>query len=273
MAASSWPFSTIAALADALLLISETSSIGNRRFPARNFRLEYQIPARRSANYAGIVGTFNNTTDASDAFRELNMLHNRYVEKFVYIGTRVTKFDVASEDCPESFRTASKLDEFGHSDENLLLTRTEDVDFIARRAGISKNELRGMLDDAATNNRGGNNDHSKLLPLVDILQQWHDSLDNRPVFSAYWEDAQSILADPKPGWAQEIRDRLGLLHYDPAWKPGREMDVVVFRYPVRLIPRPDRSSPRLLLRPTILDGALSAAFCTAPAGTGGGQRC
>jgi hypothetical protein len=271
MTASSWPFSTTTALANALLLIGKTGSIGNKRFPARNFQLEYQVSARRVASYAAVVRMAGGLADASAAFDELNVLHNRYLEKLIYTGTRVSKFDPTSADCPESFRTASHLDEFGHSEENLLLTRVEDIDFIARRTGVPRNELREMLSAAAVNNRNGDSDRPEVLSLVDILQSWHDSLDNRPVFAAYWEDTQSILADPKPGWTEEIRDRLGLFHYDPAWKPGREMDVVVFRYPVRLIPRFDRSSPRLLLRPTVLDGALSAAFCTAPPGTGVGS--
>jgi hypothetical protein len=271
MAASSWPFSTIPALAAALNLTSEASSIGNRRFPARNFRLERQVPMGRVMSYASIVNIPDNSVDASSAFNELNRLHNRYLEILINLGTRMNKFDQVSENCPESFRVALHLDEFGHSEDNLFLARVEDLDFIARRSGVSKNELRQIVGDVAISNRSDDADESNWAPLTDILQRWHDSLDNRPTFAAYWEDAQSLLTDPKPGWAEEIRDRLGLLHYEPARKPDREMDVIVFRYPVRLIPRFDRSSPRLLLRPTVLDGPLSEAFCTAPSGTGVGS--
>lgn len=270
MAASSWPFSKIPALAAALNLVSEASSVGNRRFPARNFRLEWQVPMARAMNYASIVNMLDNSADASAAFNQLNLLHNRYLETSIYLGTRADKFDQVSANCPESFRLALHLDEFGHSEDNLLLVRVEDLDFIVRRTGVSKDELRQIVNDVAINNRT-DDDESKRAPLTAILQRWHDSLDNRPTFAAYWDDAQSVLADPKPGWAEELRDRLGLLHYEPARKSSREMDVIVFRYPVRLIPRFDRSSPRLLLRPTILDGALSEAFCTAPAGTGVGS--
>lgn len=271
MAAASWPFSAVPALAAALNLISETSSIGNRRFPARNFRLEWRVPNERVMNYTDSMSIPANPVDAFTAFNQLNVLHNRYLETFVHLGTRVDKFDQASANCPESFRVALHLDEFGYSEDNLLLVRAEDLDFIARRAGVSKDELRQIASNVAISNRNADDDESKLAPLTEILQRWHDTLDNRPAFAAYWEDAQSILADPKPGWAEELRDRLGLLHYEPARKPGRAMDVIVFRYPVRLIPRFDRSSPRLLLRPTILDGALSEAFCTAPAGIGVGS--
>lgn len=271
MAASSWPFSTAPALAATLNLISEASSISTGRFPARNFRLEWQVPMGRVMNYVNIVNMPDGITDASNALNQLNLLHNRYLEAFIYLGTRVGKFDQTSADCPEAFRVALHLDEFGHSEENLLLVRVEDLDFLARRTGVPKNELRQIVNDVAISNRSDDGDGSKRTPLVDILQRWHDSLDNRPTFASYWEDAQSILADPRSGWAEELRDRLGLLHYEPARKSGREMEVIVFRYPVRLIPRFDRSSPRLLLRPTVLDAALSEAFCTAPAGTGVGS--
>jgi hypothetical protein len=271
MTASHWPFSTALPLAASLTLISEAGSVGNCRFPARNFRLEYQVPVERAMNYATIVDMPNDAHDPATAFRHLNLMHNRYLESLIYLGTRMDKFDQASPSCPESFRTGCRLDEFGYSEEDLLLVRTEDLDFIARRTGVPKAELRQVANEVATANRNGDGAESKWALLSDILQLWHDSLDNRPTFAAYWDDAQSILADPKPGWAEELRDRLGLLHYEPARKPGREMDVVVFRYPVRLIPRLSRSGPRPLLRPTVLDGALSEAFCTAPPGTGVGS--
>jgi len=149
--------------------------------------------------------------------------------------------------------------------------RVEDLDSIANRTRTPRNEIRDIANDIATSNRDGVGDKAKWEPLTYILQSWHDILDNRPVFATYWEDAQSVLADPKPGWAEELRDRLGLVHYEPAQKSGGEMDVIVFRYPVRLIPRLNRTGPRMLLRPTVLDSRLSQAFCTAPAGGGVGS--
>ena len=159
-------------------------------------------------NYAGIVNVADDISDASLAFRQLNLLHNRYLENFIYLGTRVGKFDQASTDCPESFRVALRLDEFGHSEENLLLVRVEDLDFIARRSGMSKNELREIVNDVAAGNRSDGGGRATWASLADILQRWHDSLDNRPIFASYWEDAKSALDDPKPGWAEELRDRL-----------------------------------------------------------------
>lgn len=270
MTVSTWPFSAAPELAASLELMSDAAPLGDARFPARNFRLEWQIPAGRVDSYEGLVNKLVGL-DARAALTQLNRLHNKYLEAFLRHGARTDKFDPASANCPEPFKIAMRLDEFGHSDDNLLLVRSEDLGFITRYAGISKAELRQLAAGVAAGNRDDNVDKSKSTTLTYILQRWQESCDNRPTFAAFWDDAQSILANPTPGWAEELRDRLGLLHYEPAWKTDNEVDVIVFRYPVRLVPRYDRSSPRLLLRPTVLDGALSEAFCTAPPGTGVGS--
>jgi hypothetical protein len=272
MTASCWPFSTAPTLASTLETLSQADNIRNGRFPARNFRLEWQLPQSRIENYTNTATIANAVMDPSETLKWLNRFHNQYLARFVQAGARMDKFDTDSTDCPEPFRLSLGLDEFGHSEDGLFLVRLEDLDIIARDAQVSKNELREVVNDVAVVNRQGVGDRSREQEaLADILRQWQERLDNRPIFAGYWDDAQSVLADPQPGWAEELRDRLGLLHYDPTRKPDMEIDVVVFRYPVRLIPRYSRSGPRLLLRPTVLDGSLSEAFCTAPAGTGVGS--
>jgi hypothetical protein len=181
-------------------------------------------------------------------------------------------FDPAADDCPETFRLDLRLDEFGHSADDLFLIRVEAARFIARLAGVSMPDLQRLMTVVSDGMRHGRDDPAARQDLDDILFRWQGWLDNRPVFAAYWDDAQPVLADPQPGWADELRDRLGLIHLSPDPRTlGAELDVVVFRYPIRLIPRHGRKGPRLLLRPTVLDGALSEAFCTAPAGTGTGS--
>jgi hypothetical protein len=272
MTAPRWPFSTTPALASTIELLSKADLIGNSRFPARNFRLEWQVKQSRVKSYSDIVKIANDTTNPFEALKRLNHFHNQYLDQSIHSGARMDKFDLTSMNCSEPFRLSVHLDEFGHSEEGLFLVRIEELDLIARNANVSKDVLRQIAGDVAINVRNGINDRSKQDALADILGQWQDLLDNRPIFAAYWDDAQSVLADPRPGWAEELRDRLGLLHCDPALRgPGMEIDVLVFRYPIRLIPRYNRSGPRLLLKPTVLDGALSEAFCTAPAGAGVGS--
>jgi hypothetical protein len=49
------------------------------------------------------------------------LFHNVYVEDELRRGVRTNDFDPASPDCPHTFRTGCSLDEFGGSDEDLLL--------------------------------------------------------------------------------------------------------------------------------------------------------
>src|SRR5579863_6651999 len=127
MPADSWPFSVHTSVASVLELLSQASSMGDSRFPARNFRLEWQLPRDRIASYSSIVKPAAGITDPFDALKQLNRLHNQYLSTHIRHGSRMSKFDEASADCPESFGPGSRLDEFGHSEDGLLLVRLEEL--------------------------------------------------------------------------------------------------------------------------------------------------
>jgi hypothetical protein len=265
-----WPFSNIPVLAQALEMLREAAP-GNSRFPARNFRLEQDIQDSRIKSYSSRIGNFVGTVQPLEALERFNLYHNQYLDRCVNSGARMDRFDTTAGDCPETFQLGLRLNEFGYSEDNLLLIRLEATSFIARIAGVSTLDLHRLATEVAEDVRNGVGNLGTEEELGDILFRWQEYLDNRPTFAAFWDDAQSVLADPQPGWAEEVRDRLGLSHLDPiSRKAGAEIDVIVFRYPVRLIPRDARAGARLLLRPTVLDGGLSEAFCTAPAGSGVG---
>lgn len=265
-----WPFSNIPVLAQALEMLRE-SAPGSSRFLARNFRLEQEIQDSRIKSYSSRIDTFVSTVQPLEALERFKLYHNQYLDGCVNPGARMDRFDPTASDCPETFQLGLRLDEFGYSEDNLELIRLEATSFIARIAGVSPLDLHRLAMEVAEDVRNEIDNPPKGQELGDVLFRWQEYLDNRPTFAAFWDDAQSILADPQSGWAEEIRDRLGLAHLDPiSRRAGAEIYVIVFRYPVRLIPRGERAGTRLLLRPTVLDGGLSEAFCTAPAGSGVG---
>lgn len=156
--------------------------------------------------------------------------------------------------------------------------RVEEAGFVARRAGQPDARLLSLARDTLRA------DAAAARVLDALLETWARKIELRPVFAAFWEDLSDVFGatpgeDP-PGWADELRDRLGLAHHDPAARAGR-IDVLIFRYRVDAVPGPKSNhAQRLLVPPTVLDGRFSPAFCPAPTGgltghtldLGGGSR-
>jgi hypothetical protein len=178
--------------------------------------------------------------------------------------------------CPETFRQGISGSPFAAADRRLDLIRVEELRFVARFGGATAERLRELARKRMAGHLGG----GEQTELEDILGAWAFGIEVRPVFAAFWEDVRDLFgaraaADP-PDWADALRDRLGLAHLDPGWRkaPGDaargSIEVLVFRYPVAVIPRLlGRRGVRPLVAPTVLDGAHSPAFCPAPPGDPG----
>jgi len=203
-----------------------------------------------------------------------NAHHALYLKESVRAGSRTDVFDASAASTPETFRLRDPLDEFATTDGVLELVRIEDLGAIARRSCADVVTLRAWAEavalDRRTNAKATAVESAKL---NDRLQIWQGAggLDNRPVFVGFWESVAEVLETPSVTWANTVRDRLGLSLYDPGSRLRKRIDVVAFRYPARLVQRTSRRGGCLLARPTVLDGGLSTAFCTAPAGCGRGS--
>jgi hypothetical protein len=130
---------------------------------------------------------------------------------------------------------------------------------VARMADCSPSELQAAADQWLQSQGSGPKEH-----LEDLLLSFAKRAEIRPSFAAFYEDVANVFESGNE-WADELRDCLGLAHLDPAAR-GREITIVVFRYPVSAVAkmRGLDNTMRPLARPTVLDGRFSSAFCPAP---------
>ena len=268
-------FSSATEFSEQLLAISGEPDLEDARFLARNFRLERTLAPERTASYLGTDDIDLGAGPLEERVARWNEHHDRYLKNHVRGGWRGDLFDASSAAAPETFRVRTNLDEYGHADDAIDLVRLEDLAYIAALAGANLDRLRTLVERVALERRSaaGSATSAQARELDDILLAWQESprTDNRPIFACFWEHARTTLEDPPDGWADELRDRLGMAHHDPRRRRrAGGMDVLAFRYPVKLVPRASRAAPRLIARPTVLDDGLSPSFFTFRAGSGRG---
>lgn len=250
------------------------SRLGQRteqRFVARNFLLDEGIPRPRVESY----GEFGAMADHG-TWETWQGLHSSYLEERVFRppaddGLPETLDPADALTCPEPFRFLDPESRFPESDRRRHLIRVERLDFLARYGGESLDRVRALML-SATEHRN----QSAIRRLDSILETWSKQVQARPAFAAFLDDVEEIvgltLEEAPPSWADDLRDCLGLFHYDPGSRlPGREgegIEIAVFRYEVGEVPRlrgvKDR---RPLAAPTVLDNRPSPAFLPAPRGS------
>ncbi len=95
-----------------------------------------------------------------------------------------------------------------------------------------------------------------------FLTQWNARRDHRPIFAAWKDELIDHLAHP--GWADQIRDRLGLAHYNP--REGGDIAVALMEYDVATVLR--AATPlgirQAFVRPTVLDSTPWPWFFPSP---------
>jgi len=237
------------------------------RFAARNFLLDEGVMPARCDSYR--------SSGAADAHADCHAWrgqHEKYLYQQVYRpgpGSGVpVRLEQSDEDlCPETFRFVNPNSPFAYSDKGLHLIRTEELSFIARYSGVPEDRLKDLAQDVAEHGTSA----KSFAEFESSLRTWTKKIELRPVFAAFWEDLADLFGTT-PGndvsdWANRLRDRLGLAHYDPAQR-GSSIDVLVFRYEIGCLAQIREFGPnvRALVSPTVLDGNLSYAFCPAPAG-------
>lgn len=225
-------------------------------FIARNFILDEGVWPERAASYHALRAV----ADHGD-LTAWKALHGSY------LGERIRKvhweepIDPRDEDvCPETFRFPDRHTPFHSTDRSLHLIRLERVETITDRIKVAPARLLSIATEALANPSS-----AARADLDDLLLKWFEAKDGRPVYCGFYADLEEDLASDR--WADALRDRLGLAHFDPG-ESGTPLDILVFKYPVSQVSRlaGAASHTRPLVPPTVLDGDFSEAFCPAPAG-------
>lgn len=241
---------------------------GNQRFVARNFLLDEGVSEDRFRSYAQAGCVAEHAT-----FEDWKGLHEGYFRERVArpsTGTRHESLDARDPDtCPETFRHIAVDSRFHTTDANQHLVRLVQLSFIAERTGESLADLKRWTERVVAAPLDRSTDEFQQLDAA--LHIWNEMIDSWPTFAAFWEEVRGLWEPTEHSeWADELRDWLGLAHLNPVDRGIREIDVIVFRYPVSAVPRLTGSSipkdSRPLVTPTVLDGYFSHAFCPSPRG-------
>jgi hypothetical protein len=235
------------------------------RFVARNFLLDEGVPTERAAAYRSAGASTDHSTD-----NDWQRKHNAYLYDAVN-KPRPPHVMLDSDDadhCAETFRFFGADGPFLCTDRDQLLIRVVTLDFVMRSSAEPLDTLRNLAAKVVLANAESLPTDSAGSELDAILEEWVLRSDGRPIFAGFWVDVRDAFADhpmrDAPGWEDDLRDRLGLAHYDPAVLGA--IPILVLRYRVGDVARvkgADRST-RLLVPPTVLDGRHSRAFCPSP---------
>lgn len=236
---------------------------GNKHAVAHNFLIDANVAPSRQQSYR-IVGAMKHHAN----FDDFNYFHTLYLENFVFQmqpDESIEYFDRHSNKYPETFKPERALRDFGGAASELLLIR---MDTISQVAELSANRY-DEVKHAATAYLADPESTEKQENFAAILEHWNRNRDLRPLWAGFWEDMNDLVTETgnqnNATWADELRNRLGLYHLDPNARGQQHIEVLVFCYPVSLIPRiRTRLDDRALAIPSVLDNRLSEVFFPAP---------
>ena len=173
---------------------------------------------------------------------------------------------------PDTFRSGHQIDTYECPSDEKFLVRLEQLDFVTELAKLDPplDDVYGLLARVADANQGGpalsDDDYNDC---AELLGAWQQHSDARPFYATFWGDVASALSSGT-NWPDELRDRLGLVHYDPATYRSGSIRVALFKYAIARVPESKSGGP-LLVRPTVLDGSINYALYTAAPRSGVGQ--
>jgi hypothetical protein len=233
-----------------LLRVVQSDVDAEQRIIAENFLLEERLTDEREDSYGEDV------VAPSDA-GTWSFAHDNYVAGKINLAAGM----------PETFTDANRPNLLGRIDEDQYLVRVEELAWPAGLTGMSAHELSGYLQNFIAS--------GKYTDIIDkLLADWNAARDCRPCFAGFWGEAKDLFVDSagnemdNDNWANELRDRFGLGHYDPL--AGAPIHVLLLRYRVRDV-FAAISTAGVFAVPTVLDSKWSQFFCPSPVGMDFGQ--
>lgn len=236
---------------------------GNKRAVAHNFLIDGNVDPSRQQSYRS-VGAMKRHAN----FDDFNYFHTLYLENFVFQippDESTGHFDRYSNEYPETFKPEQALRDFGGASGDLLLIRMDTITQISELSPYTYDEVKSIANAYFADPESTEKQEN----FAALLEHWNRNRDLRPLWAGFWEDMSDLFDETvTPGnvtWADELRNRLGLYHLDPKARGQQYIEVLVFCYPVNLIPRiQTRLDDRALAIPTVLDNRLSEVFFPAP---------
>lgn len=175
--------------------------------------------------------------------------HNNFLKREIQIGR-------GKPEIPLTFRAINDLNRLRLIEPSLYLIRVEEATWPCDLAGIAVEDLRSHIEQFAKGD-----DAAKDF-LKGLASRWNAKRDQRPLFATTELEVEDLL-DDRSDWAERLRDRLGLGHYDPAYA-GKPVEIVLMRYTVQEVLDSLDNGVGHPAVPTLLDGGLNPFFFPTP---------
>ncbi len=221
------------------------SSDPEERAHAENFLWDERPPAAGIDLYGGFVkhGPIINLDDWTNR-------HRNYATEHLYID----RDDSAT---PWTFQIENDANRLHQIDPRLYLLRVEAANSPCDLLGISTEELRQQMDKYRQGDTGARE------MIERFTSTWNERRDKRPMFATTELEVEDIFQDEDDGWAERLRDRLGLGHHSPL-PDGPPVEVLVMRYTVAEVLAAAGAGLGDPAIPTVLDCNLSCYFFPSP---------
>lgn len=168
---------------------------------------------------------------------------------------------------PETFKEINSEALLSGLDEEQRVVRVERLDGVLVSIGTDLPTVEAQL---AASRRGTARSRDAWAFLDHLCKHWNEDLrpQDRPAFGAFLDDVETEI--DAPDWANRLRNRLGLSHYDVPER-GTRIPVALMSYRVAEVIVAAGDVHRAFSVPTVLDGELNAHFFPAPTGVGYGR--
>jgi hypothetical protein len=229
---------------DGYLQTAAASADPDEQACAQNFLLDERPPATASDLYlphfaAGPV------TDLDDWFGR----HRGYATEHLHI-------DPDEPLVPYTFRPINDRNRVIRIDPRLNLIRVDHAGWPCSLRGHAFEEIRAQIEAAQSG------DATARDFLQGLCDAWNPLRDQRPAYVTTEIQVEDTLADRVGDWAVQLRNRLGLGHYDPG-RAGRPVEIFLMRYTVAevIAELAGQGHPAI---PTVLDGDINPFFFPSP---------
>ncbi|WP_157639939.1 hypothetical protein [Lamprocystis purpurea] len=157
---------------------------------------------------------------------------------------------------PYTFRDINIRNRLTQIDVRLNLIRIEHAAWPCSLRGHSFEEIKTQIETFQSG------DASARAYLQGLCDAWNPERDQRPAYVTTEIQVEDCLADGVVDWALQLRDRLGLGHYDPG-RSGRPVEIFLMRYPVAEVIAASAGQGHPAI-PTVLDGDINPFFFPSP---------